>query len=250
MANKYYVGQGRIYIASRDSSGQTSGFVEVGDADGLSINTSQNFLDYQESQTGNRNTVIHAVQSTDFAFSMNVQNIDGENLRKAFYGSNTVNSAGSVTDEAVTLYNGEMTPLAYPGVSSVVVKIDAGVTTLVEDTDYTVDAVNGTVTILSGSTDVVAGTPEAATISYSYEANNVVEASVANQLDYIVRFEGINAADDNKPVLVTLHRVALDMSSTLDLIGSDVTSLSIGGKLLPDSGKGVGESAYFKIVQK
>jgi hypothetical protein len=111
MADKYFaVPQGKVYIAARNSAGQTSGFTHIGDCDGFTITTSQSYLDIYESMSGNRATVAHIPTQSDYATEVSILNINGTNLARAFYGETTEVAGATVTGEAVVAYNGEMTP--------------------------------------------------------------------------------------------------------------------------------------------
>lgn len=230
---KYYaVGQGKVYIASRDSTGRTSGFVWMGDADGFSITGSQNFLDFQESFSGNRARVLHVPTSTNLGFTLDLRNIDGDNLAKAFYGTTAASAGASVTGEAISAYANSMIPLANPGVSSVVVTKTAGSVALVAGTDYTVDAVNGTLTFLSGSTNVTGTSAVPCTVNYTYAAYSAKTQFLNDTIkDYILRFEG-KSQFDGKAQVFQLHRANFNLATSLQLIGSDVASLKIEGALL------------------
>jgi hypothetical protein len=225
MADKYFaVPQGKVYIASRDATGQTSGFTYIGDTDGFNISTAQTFVD------------------------ISVLNIDGANLARAFYGDSTVVTGATVSGEAITAYNGGMSPLRYPGVSAVT--LTKGATPLVAGTDYTLDAVNGTFTILAGSTVVPAGAPAAITASYTHNGVASRNRLLTQGLkDYTLRFEGKSKFDDLVQI-ATVHRIAMDMAATMSLIGTGVNKLMVKGKLLPATEQPVGESQYFTYVQK
>lgn len=251
MTDKYIaVPQGKVFIASRDASGMTSGFTHIGDCDGFSISTSQDYLDIYESMSGNRNIVAHIPTQSDYSMEVSMLNIDGPNLAKAFYGESAVVAGASVTNEAVTCYNGEMTPLKYPGVSSVTVTKTAGSVPLVLNTDYTLDATNGTITILAASTVVAAGAGVPCTVNYTH-AGVAARAKLmtAGLKDYTFRFEGKSKFDD-KVIIATVHRVAMDMAATMSLIGTGVNKLVVGGKLLPAAEQVSGESQYFTVVEK
>lgn len=249
MADKYFaVPQGKVYIASRDAAGQTSGFTWIGDTDGFTINTAQQYLDIQESYSGNRGTVAHIPTSSDYSAELSILNINGENLARAFYGSSTAVAGGTVVGEAITAYNGAMSPLKYPGVTAVVVK--KGGTTLTLGTDYSVDAENGTITILPGSTQVAAGAGVALTVDYSHTGvASRMKLMTDGLKDYTLRFEG-KSRFDNLVQIGQVHRIALDMAATLSLIGTGVNKLVVKGKLLPAAEQAAGESQYFTYVQK
>lgn len=231
--SKYYaVGQGKVWIASRDSTGRTSGFVWMGDADGFEITGSQQFLDFQESYSGNRARVIHLPTATDLGFTLALRNLDGDNIAKAFYGSTTASAGASVVAESISAYAGSMIPLANPGVSSVVVTKTAGSVVLVANTDYTVDAVNGTLTFLAGSTNVTGSSAVPCTVSYTYAAYAGKQQFLTDTVkDYILRFEG-KSQYDGKAQVVTLHRANFNLATSLQMIGTDVGVLNIEGALL------------------
>lgn len=249
MADKYYaVGQGRIYLAKRDSTGQTGGFEWIGDTDGFTINGAEETLEFQESWSGKRATVLNITTSTDLSFSLAIRNINGDNLARAYYGTSSSGTGATVTGEAIVGYNGKMTPLKYPGVSSVVVK--KGATTLVANTDYTLDAVNGTITILAGSTEVPAGPGVALTVDYTYASySSRVKALVSDSQEYVIRFEG-KSQFDNKAQIATFYRAKPGIAAALELIGTDVAVLNLEGQLLPAQEiTTAGESQYFTYVQ-
>lgn len=231
--SKYYaVGQGKVYIASRDTTGRTSGFVWMGDTDGVEITGSQTFLDFQESYSGNRARVIHLPTASDLGFTLALRNLDGDNISKAFYGSTTASAGATVTGEAIAAYAGSMIPLANPGVSSVVVTRTAGSVVLVNGTDYTVDAVNGTLTFLSGSTNVTGSSAVPCTVNYTFAAYaSKLQMLTDTVKDYILRFEG-KSQYDGKAQVFTLHRANFNLASSLQLIGTDVGVLNIEGALL------------------
>lgn len=227
----YAVGQGKVYIASRDSTGRTSGFTWMGDADGFTITGSQAFLDFQESFSGNRSRVLHLPTSTDLGFSLQLRNIDGENIAKAFYGSTASSAGATVAAETFDAYANSMSPLANPGVSAVVVtKLPS--TVLVAGTDYSVDAVNGTLTFLPGSTEVTGTSGVPVSVAYTYAAYaSKVQFLDSTIKDYVLRFEGKSQYDGLAQVF-QLHRANFNLAAALQLIGTDVASLTVEGALL------------------
>ena len=243
--------QGKVYMATRNTSGQTGGFTHVGDCDLSRITTSQQFTDIQESMSGNRANVAHILTQTDVSFELALLSIDGANLARAFYGDAVAHAAGTVTGEAVKAYAGTMSALKYPGVSAVVVK--KGATTLVAGTDYELDAANGTLTFLPGSTQVTGTSAVDLTVDYSHGGYaSKVKALTSGQKEYIIRVESKSKFDD-KVQNVTLHRVALNTAGAYDLISTGVNKLTLNGKLLaaPEISETDADfSQYFTTVQK
>lgn len=246
---KYYsVGQGKVFIAPRGANGQSGGFEWIGDCDGFSVSGTEEKLAFQESFSGNRVRVIDATTSIDMGFSIAIRNIDGDNLAKAYFGEAATVAGATVTGEAITAYAGSMVPLRFPGVSSVTVTRTQGSTALVAGTDYTLDAVNGTLTFLPGSTLITGSAGVPCTVNYTHAGvASRVKALTSVAKEYVLRFEG-KSQFDNKPVIATLHRAKPGIAAALDLIGTDVAVLNLEGTLLPDASQPAGESQFVTYV--
>lgn len=241
-----FIGQGAVYVAPRASNGSINGgWTELGDTERLEVTTNQNFVEDYESCSGNRAVALHIPIQTDWKLAVDAKSFSKENLSRAFYGTATAIAGASVTGEAHTAYAlNQIIPLKHADVSTVVVK--EGATTLVANTDYTIDADNGTITIISATT--IGTFPSNLTVDYTYAAQEKVEASTQTIAEYAFRFQGINLAT-KKQVIVDLHRVSLDLSQTLSLIGTTVNKFTMTGMLLPDPDAGVGESGYMTITK-
>jgi hypothetical protein len=248
MADKYFaVPQGKVYIASRDSTGITSGYAYVGDCDGFTITSTQSFLDIYESNTGNRAIVAHIPSQTDLATELSVLNIDATNLAKAYYGDVVTSASGSVTAESHAAYNGSSFALLHPNVTTVVVK--KGVASLVLNTDYSLDAATGIINILPGSTSVTAGAASTLLVDYTHVGSSKIRGLTQGIKDYALMFVG-KSKFDNETQIATIHRVALDIAASLSLIGTGLNKLVLKGKLLPAYEQPTGESQYFTYIQE
>ena len=148
--SSYGLFQGSFYIAERAYNGaMLTGYQAVGDVDMFTIDPKQKFDDIEESQSGLGLTSAHIPVSTSVGVKFRALDIKMANWIRATWGGSTGAVTGaSVGSETVVLYNGQMTPLAHPGVSSVVVS------GAVLNTDYTVDAVNGAINVLASSTTI------------------------------------------------------------------------------------------------
>ena len=249
MANSYIVtGQGRLWIAPRNTSGISGAFVEVGDTDNFALNIAQTFTDVFESQTGARTNVVHAVTQTDASVTLDVLNMSKENLARAFYGSSAAVTGATVTDEAQVAYASGSNWII-PGSTSVVVK-KAPSTTLVLDTDYSYDSANGRITFLAGSSVITGAGSHNILITYTHTgATGKTEAITAGLKEYAFVFEQVNY--DGTVSRYTLHRVALDMSKTFNMIMTGVNKLTVTGKLLQAQEiTTAGLSKYFTVLQK
>lgn len=241
---EYFAGQGKVYIAPRQKGGAINGaWVELGDTSRLEVSTSQQYQDIYESCSGNRSIVAHYVTQTDWSFAVDAMSFSKENLARAFYGTSGAVVGASVTNEAVTAYAlNSVIPLKNPGVSSVVVS--KGATTLTVGVDYTVDAANGTITLIS--TANLGTLPAALEVDYTFAGYDKIETNTVTSGEYAFRFEGTNMTT-GKVVIAEIHRVALDLAQTLSLLSTSPATFTMGGMVLADASAGAGESQYVTI---
>jgi hypothetical protein len=123
---------------------------------------------------------------------------------------------------------------------------DAGVlpTTLVADTDYTVNAAVGSLSWI-GSQVGAWGLP--VEIDYTYAAYVRVDAfTQATAPERYLRFEGINTVD-GKNVIVEIFKAQFDPLTGYGLINEELAQLTMAGSMLADTLQTSG-SQYFKQI--
>jgi len=251
MANKtYFRGQGKVFVAPRNADGLTGGYIHIGDAEAFMLDVSQSFDDVHESMSGQRLVAAHVPTETIPSVKMTMLEWSRENLVRALYGSSTgAISAGSVTGEELSVYASSSIFLAHRNVSTVVV--EKGVTPLVLDTDYTLDAKSGMLTFLPGSTEITGSAAVDITVDYAYAASSgKVEAITSGVKNYSIVFAGINGADNDSAVKVECHNCALNLPKSLSFLDSKVAKLELDGMLLADWSKGDGLSKFFTIEKE
>lgn len=243
-------GQGTIWIASRTAGGAINGeWVEVGDTDSLEVSVDRSYVEHYESKTGARNLCARGIDQTSWTMSMNTFDFDRTALARALVGTSSEVAGASITDEAFTVFGSGTTIFTdHPDISTVVVTNTAGITTLVADTDYTVNALQGSITFTATGLGklTVSGSNKTGLIDYAYAAYDKVEANLVGEQEYAVRFAGINTVN-NEAVIASLHRVSLSPASVLSLIGNEYASYEVTGLLMADASQGVGESQYMVI---
>jgi hypothetical protein len=141
-----------------------------------------------------------------------------------------------VTNEAFPddLVVGDFVRLAQQKVSSVVIQDAAGTpATLVADTDYRIESADhGMIEILN-----LGAYTQPFNADYSYGGGvNVAMFTQPSPVRWL-RFQGLNTADSDKPVLVELYRVQFDPIADLGLINAEYGSLQLAGSALYDAGK-------------
>jgi len=239
---EYFVGNGVVYVKPYGST--TEGWTQVGDTQRFAIEISQDFIDIYESCTGNRNIAAHVVNQTDWNFVVETLSFSKANLARALYGTPSAVVGGTVTGEdAVFGAVGDAYFTKHPGISAVVVKQAS--TTLTLNTDYTVDAGTGVITLISAA-NLTGSAPYTLDVDYTYAGYDKVAGGTQIMKDYSFKLAGINKVT-GKNVVVTIPRVALNMSEATEFLGTDTAVFSMGGMVLPDGSAAVGDSQYVTI---
>lgn len=235
--NPFRYGQGKLYIGNRDSNGNVATWRWAGDVSAFSVKLSVDKVEHKESYSGQRATVVSFVNGKTATADMTFNQLGIDNLALALYGTSAVTAAGTVTAEAVasTAAVGDTAQLAHPGLtaSSLMLKGGSGgTTTLVEDTDYTIDETFGRITFLTAQANPV-------TADYGYGASTAVAMFTAAAADIGVRYEGINLAAGNAAEIVELYKLSPQPLQELALIssGNDVDGMQVSADVLLDSTK-------------
>ena len=249
--SSYGLFQGQIFGALRTMNGaQLGGFLPFGDTDKFEISPKQKFDDIEESQTGLGLTSAHIPVSTQINVKMNVLDIKFANWEKAIWGVHGGSVTGStVSDEALVLYPGAYCPLQHPGVSAVLLS------TGVEGTDYSVDAVNGGIQVLSTTMLFTDEAGTAVTADYTFAAyGGKVQAFTSQQPIFMLRVNGVNTANSGQPVIANVYQWAPDMAKMLSMIEKKHTSFELDGMLLQDTTRALPTPAapfsqFFEIIK-
>jgi len=224
----YQYGQGMVSVAPRNADGSYGSLYWLGDVSALAAAISVTSFTHQESYSGQRNTVRRINIGKEATINSTWHQFNSTNLAFALYGESAVIPAGTVTGEALpaNIKAGERYMLQYQQVSNVVLG------SLVEDTDYTVNAAFGTITFLTDQTASVS-----ANYSYAESINTTIFTDTPKEV--YLRFEGINLAEDDANFLVEFYRVKFDPIQALDLINnaSNLAGLQTTASALFDGSK-------------
>lgn len=233
MANVYFSGQGIVYVADRDGSGNVTVFRDVGNVPALKLSLSTDVIEHKESRTGQRLTDLRLTKSRKATVDITLENFTKANLMLLLYGTASTVSGASVTNEvfATGQVVGNILALAHPMVSSVVVHDSAGSpATLALTTDYTVDANSGMITIVNVGTYV-----QPFKVNYTFATQDVVPFFRSATTERFLKFSGLNTANSNAPVVVDLYRVIFDPVGNLDLINDELAQFQLTGSALYDA---------------
>jgi len=231
-----FSGQGKLYIGTRDGSGNAGPFRDVGNVRDFKFTLATTTIEHKESQTGQRLTDNRLITEKKTTVSGIFDDFNIDNMALALYGTKATQAGSSVTAEVLPnpVAVGDYVRTKYPEISAVVIKDSAGTpATLTLGTHYEItSAKHGTVKFLN-----LAAFTQPFKIDYTYGAHDHVPMFNAAPPERWLKFDGLNTADSNKEVLVEFYRCLLDPLSELGVIQDDYAGLPLAGSALYDSTK-------------
>lgn len=239
-----FSGQGVVYLSEKDANGNLLGYRDVGNVPELKLSFSTNVLEHKEARTGNRLIDMRLATDKTCTASITLEGFDPETLKTAMYATVTTDIAGTVTAEALTARLGKVLKLAKIGATSVVLK-GTGANSAITyqlDKNYTVNG--SSIYIMTAAEQTAAAATNSIadaavlTVAYSYAAQTSTQAFKDSQKTYSLMFEGLNTADSNSPVVVTIPNFRPDPLKDLSLISNEFQSFAMEGAALADTATG------------
>ena len=227
---EYFSGQGRLSIA-KIVDGKAQVYRFAGNVPTLEISTEVQTNDHKESHSGQRAIDYSIVTERNVSFSATLEEFTKENLALALGASVTLVDAKTVKDEPLSSKpkNGDVLYLRYPNAKDIVINVEGSPAVA---SAFEIDARFGRVTIL----DEIQFNGN---VTASYKTNPVteIEALQENVEGYALRFDGLNTAKADEPVIVKIGKVQLNPAETLSLISDELNSFALTGKVLIEGGK-------------
>jgi hypothetical protein len=242
---KYFVGQGKVYLSPKDSSGNPTGFVFLGNTPSLEFNVGRAGDRYA---TGGGTPYGLVKGGGNPVVSLILDEITQDNLAKAFYGAVTTVAGATVANETVVAALEKMVPLANINITSwTSLRHSSGTPVYVRDVDYSVNLKAGSLTFPSSGTAITNG--QSLRANYVYGSYNKIPAFTTVPAFYWLRFEGVNVADDDSPCILDCYKVKLMPAQGLSLIGETFSSVQFLAPMYYDSTRGGTDGYFFRIRQ-
>ncbi len=223
MVQRYVLGQGKVWIDEKDpTTGLPMGkarFVGNVPSGGLTFQMTTQQVSHFESYTGQNLKDLEIERQKDGKGMIRLEDFVKENIMLALYGSSTALAGATISSETHNAYSGKSFFLNRINLTSFTSLTNNGATTTyVNGTDYTVDLKSGTVTILEDGdisdesvvkANYVAGTSE-----------RVTTFSTPNK-EYWLRFNGVNNADNDNPIILEAFKVRFYPAKNFDLLNDN-----------------------------
>lgn len=236
-----FLGVGKQYLEDLDDP---KGLLFIGNCNSLQYQAEPQVIEEQDYTTpgGGLDSSVQRISSLNITY--NARHFNKANMARAVYGAATDVAAGTATGEEHVAYAGALIMLDNPGATDVVVKDEAGTTTYVLDTDYTLDQASGFPVIKEGGSIVDASTIQ---VDYSFSKHVTIQALVKSGKRFRQVFVGLNEARSGKPVIIEVFRVNHSPAS-LSFIGDEFQGMEFTAKAEKDPTKtGTGISQYMVI---
>jgi hypothetical protein len=238
----YYFGQGKVFSRAYGVAGAKWRW--WGDVSALTIASQVEKLTHLESYSGNRGIVRDIAISKAMTLNATLHQVDTSSLAEMLYGTATDITAGTVTNEDLgTVAVGDIIKLDYGGVSSLVITDSTeGTPATIAASHYALDARFGSVEFTSLPSGPAPTMPLKA--AYSQAGGKQVNFLTQAQPIIELRFEGINLAEGNAPVILELYKVGTDPLQELALIteGNALAGVAVACSVQIDSAKPAGGS--------
>ncbi|OKP27609.1 hypothetical protein [Serratia fonticola] len=238
----YYYGQGKVFLARRLADGRTGAMRWVGDVSALNVN----FTFEQQVTKVSRGGVLLPAQLYKTAQSASISStwhyFSMENLALVL-GAEPIVEPFSIKSEdefPAGIIKGDIYSLPHTTVFNVKI---AG---LENDIDYIVDQQWGTIEFL------VTPANKSHLVKYEHLQNQSLPLFTSTPVELSLRYQGVNMAQDNAPILVELYRLVLEPLATLELINTsnNMPGMEMTAQLLADlSRKNTSQFGYFGRVQ-
>jgi hypothetical protein len=236
MPENYYYGQGKVFSAAPG----VNKWAWWGDVSSLTFSAETDTkVRHKESYSGRKATVRSFDIGVTASLAMTIAQLDAAALARFLNGTVTDIAGGRVSaDEEFPagLVVGDIVKLAHPKVSALVIVDSAGApATLVAGTDYELTAGSGSVEILSLGAYVQPFKADA----YTYAGYKRVALLNAVPATLMMRYEGVNLAEGNAPVIHEWYRVSTELLQDLALItdGDDTAGIEVNAEVLMDTSK-------------
>jgi hypothetical protein len=232
--SQYFLGQGKLYVAARDANGKPLAQRWLGDVSAAKFAMKTTSVEQKESYSGQRLTVKTIITGKEAMIDLTLLEINRDNLALALFGKVTQVASGSATNEVLPtgLVIGDRVSTKYPKISAVVVKDSATTPVTVPPANYTVNADTGGIDF-----KIVTGFTQPFTVNYTYAALENVSLFTAPQPELFIRYEGINLAENNAPVILELYKVKTEPLKDLALITDKIADMNISCNVLIDDKK-------------
>lgn len=235
------IGRGKVYFSTFITGTHTPlAWRYLGNTPAFSVNIQSDRLEHFSSDSGVRVKDKSVTLQTNRTGSLTLDDINTENLALFFFGSQSTLAQTSATAQTESFANVKLgyyyqlgittgNPTGVRSITNVVVAVGGTPKTL--GTDYTVDAVRGTIYVVGGGTIA-----ENATITVTYDRSAVARKQVISgttEVEGALRFVADNPDGEDNDMFCPY--VKMSANGDFNLKGDDWLQLPLNVEILEDT---------------
>lgn len=228
-----YSGQGRVSIARRTELGRPDddGFTFLGNCSKLMTNAEVEVVKHKENQTGKNAVDNRFEKAQEVMIESTFDEIIPEALDRYLYGTTVDVAASTVTAEPIKAKLGREVPVAQIPDNFVSLTDVGGVTTYVDGTDYIISN-TGMISFPATGSAITDGQDLEA--NYNAKAERLTTAFTNSNESFYLRFDGLNRASDDAPVVIEMYKTRFDPAS-VEAINDEYAEYELKGDVLYDA---------------
>lgn len=251
---RFHYGQGEVLAArwDGDTPPGANAWMKLWDVGALSLALTRESFTHKESRTGKKMEVREIANGESGTLSATINAINTWNL--ALLLSSTPQDVAGASVSGIELPTGvavgDVILTDHIGISNLVVTDSAGTPATIADTHFDVAEGYGKIEVKSLPTSPAPTQP--LKLAYTYAAARAVGIlAESNPAKIMLRYNGINLAENGAPVVVDLWKLSVGVLSELALINNDtsVASMPFTAKLLADLTREETELGYFGQIR-
>lgn len=242
-----FIGSGIAYLRE---AGTQDPLIDVGNCSNVTFSPQEEERTQPDFRNPGGGTYAEVKRLTGVETAITFHDFNQANLAMALRGASSPINAGTATDEPHVAQVGSFIPTAYLPLAVTAVK-NAATPSVTYDPGVDYEVRPGGIYIPEGSAipapTVSEGVKQAnITITYTYGAQDKLQALVNTGKVYEMIFAGLNEARSGKQVRVHAFQLSQGLMQQLAMIADDFGAGDVTGKLLSDPSKtGAGISKYF-----
>lgn len=238
----YFSFQGKVYIGTKDGSGQPNELYFVGNSPEVTLNFETTTIEHKESTSCSRLTDFQLETEQKVSLKIVLEELLPLNLQKALRSTAVAITGSTVTNEQIGPDSGlavTNTPYGrtkFADISSVSLKDSASPipNTLVLNTDYSIESADyGLIKWL-----LLTGDTQPYLINYTYANQTIYPFFNTAQLNYYVVVDLCNTAESNAKYRLELYKCQLQPTNEFAVINDELGRMELDGTALYDSDLG------------
>lgn len=215
---RLYRGQGQVFLGKR-VSGKPAELDFIGNVSELMLNPQTEKIEHSESQTGYNSVDKVLERALKVEMSMTTDSMTSDNLARLVFGKITKDAIATITNESQTAYIGK-----YLILNNVNLTAFTSLTNAAASTTYALGTAYEVVDLAAGMIKIIGGSitnGQEVRANYAIGASETVAAFGTPNTEYYLRFNGLNSAENDNPVIIDCFKVRFAPASDMPMINND-----------------------------